>query len=157
MENTYFLLGICHCPYGVPGPAKESWVGKIYLTIALFPYDTAKEWRKKTKPFINFHFAFCNQTGMECAAMCLGQQRRSFGSGIFLFYQVFRAPGVEHCLLHPLLKDILKSLVTALRVRFSVRCSSVEVFQFSTYLSKYLKWEKDIFIIVSRKISSWSS
>lgn len=79
-----------------------------------------KKQRKKTKTSTNFLFASCNWTGMDCAAICLGQQRRSFGSEIFLFHQVFRAPGLEHCLLHPLLKDVPKSLVTALRVRFPV-------------------------------------
>lgn len=84
--HTFYLDSAIVLMVSLPGPAKESWVGKMYLPIPLFPYDAAKERRKKIKAFIDFLFAFHNWNGMECAAMCLSQQRRSFHSEIFLFH-----------------------------------------------------------------------
>lgn len=48
---------------------------------------------------------------MDCAVICLGQQRRNFGSEILVFHQVFSVPGVEHYLFQPLLRDILRDIL----------------------------------------------
>lgn len=79
MENTYFLLGFYNCSYVVLQKRDES-----ARYTCLFPFSPMTQQKNKTKSSTNFLFASCNWTGMDCAAMCLGQQRRSFGSEIFL-------------------------------------------------------------------------